>query len=114
MKIDRPWSLATFTGLALLLSGCGPTIGDACTQARDCGAGACVQQDHTPGGACSLACTVEGDDCPSGTTCVRDAIAHGQPGCLKSCTRQADCRDTYVCRVEQGSETPVCVGPSGI
>jgi hypothetical protein len=104
--------LAWLAGLGL--AACGPTIGDACASDRDCGAGVCLLKDSTPGGACSLACAVGGPPCPAGTLCVKDAITKGQPGCMRSCKRQADCRDEYVCTLVKGSETPVCVGPAGL
>lgn len=114
MKRNRHPGVVSLACLALALSACGPTIGDACTTDRDCGAGVCVNRDFTPGGACSLPCVVGGAACPAGTLCVRDVIANNQPGCMKSCKRQADCRDAYVCNVQKDSETPICVGPAGI
>ncbi|MEW5739369.1 MAG: hypothetical protein AB1938_10610 [Myxococcota bacterium] len=97
-----------------VLAGCGPTIGDACATDKDCGAGVCLIKDYAPSGACSLACVVGGAPCPAGTLCVKDAIMANQPGCMKACKRQADCRDEYVCNLVKDSETPVCVGPAGI
>lgn len=114
MNWNRPRALASLACLGLALSACGPTIGDACTADKDCGAGVCVTQAWTPGGACSLSCVVGGPACPAGTLCVRGAIKPNEAGCLKSCKRQGDCRDTYVCNVANNSETPVCVGPAGI
>jgi hypothetical protein len=114
MKAKRSSPLWTTLCLALALSACGPTIGDACTSNADCGGGVCVTRDFTPGGACSLPCQLGGDPCPAGTICVRDVVTGNQAGCMKSCTRQADCRDDYVCKNEKQSETPICVGPAGI
>jgi hypothetical protein len=114
MKVNRLPLLASLAGLTIALGACGPTIGDACTASNQCGPGVCVQKDYTPGGACSLACVIGGAACPAGTICVRDAIANNQPGCMKSCKHQSDCRDTYICNIQKDSETPICVGPAGI
>jgi len=114
MKVNRLPLRAWLLGLALGATACGPTIGDACTDSKECGAGVCVMKDYTPGGACSLPCVIGGAECPAGTICVRDAIARGQPGCMKSCKSQSYCRDGYVCKIEKDSETPICVGPAGI
>lgn len=101
--------------LALPLLACGPTIGDACTTAAECGAGTCLNVDYAPGGACSIACTLDGTTaCPLGSTCVKDALGRGAPGCLRGCTQGSDCRAGYVCEVQKSSATPVCVGPTGI
>jgi hypothetical protein len=65
-----------FCAVVITLSGCGATIGDACTTNRDCGTtGTCLNRDFTPGGTCTLACTLGGPACPAGSTCVDDAIA---------------------------------------
>lgn len=114
MNVNPRLRLLSLACLALALGACGPTIGDACTADADCGPGVCVKKDYTPGGMCSLACEVGGALCPAGTICVKDAIAGNQSGCMKSCTRQADCRDAYVCNNAKDSATPVCVGPAGI
>lgn len=105
---------ALFLCVALVLSACGATIGDACTTERDCGAGVCLNRDFTPGGACSLACNPGGAACPAGSVCVDDAIGRDSPGCLRSCRTASDCRAGYICRTEKKSATPVCVGPEGI
>ncbi len=99
---------------ALVFAGCGPTIGDACTTERDCGAGLCLNRDFTPGGTCSLPCSVGGAACPAGSVCVDGAIGRDSPGCLRSCRSVMDCRSGYVCKTERNSSTPICVGPEGI
>lgn len=104
-------------GMLLLCAGlfaCGPVMGDPCTVNTECGPGVCLNRDFTPGGACSLACTVGGPACPAGSVCVDRAISRDAAGCLRSCTQDADCRTGYVCRVERESATKVCVGTSGI
>ncbi|MCA2978034.1 MAG: hypothetical protein INH41_18030 [Myxococcaceae bacterium] len=107
----RP-SLLAFAFAAL--SACGPTIGDPCTTERDCGAGACLNRDFTPGGYCSLDCRGGASPCPAGSICVEDAIGRGTWGCLRSCRAATDCRPGYVCRTEKDSSAPVCVGPEGV
>ena len=99
---------------ALVVTACGPTIGDACTTERDCGTGVCLNRDFTPGGACSLPCSIGGAACPAGSVCVDDAVGRDSPGCLPSCRSAMDCRGGYVCKTEKNSATPVCVGPEGI
>lgn len=108
VRTARCWLIGT------VLGACGPTIGDACTADSQCGIGRCLQTDAAPGGACSAPCVIGGERCPTGSVCVRDALARGEPGCLPSCARQSDCRDEYVCKIEKESETPICVGPKGI
>lgn len=100
--------------LLVTLTGCGATIGDACTTEKDCGAGLCLNRDFTPGGYCSLGCTVGGAACPAGSVCVDNAVGRDVPGCLRSCRTSMDCRAGYVCKTERNSPTPVCVGPEGI
>ena len=99
-----------FSVFALLLAGCGPTMGDPCTTNKECGPGVCLQRDFTPGGYCSLGC----GSCPTGSVCVKEALGKDTPGCMRSCLKQSDCRDGYVCRLERDSETAICVGPQGI
>lgn len=108
--------LRTFAALAFLtaLSGCGATIGDACTTARDCGGSVCLNRDFTPGGYCALPCTPGGTACPAGSVCVESAIGKDSPACMRSCRSSMDCRAGYVCKTEKNSETPICVGPEGI
>jgi hypothetical protein len=103
----------SLAALALALGACGPTVGDPCSSDAACGPGVCLIKDYAPGGLCSRACVVGGAPCPLGSTCVEDAITRGEPGCLKTCARQSDCRDGYVCKDEKASATPVCIGPTG-
>ena len=65
--------------LLITLTGCGATIGDACTTEKDCGAGLCLNRDFTPGGYCSLGCTVGGAACPAGSVCVDNAVGRDVP-----------------------------------
>ncbi len=102
------------TLLLLLLTGCGATVGDPCTTAKECGNSVCINRDFAPGGYCSVQCTIGGAACPAGSVCVDDAIGKNVPGCLRSCRSAADCRQGYVCKTEKDSMTPVCVGPQGI
>jgi hypothetical protein len=97
-----------------LLAGCGATIGDACTTEKDCGNGVCLNRGFTPGGYCSVSCTVGGAACPTGSVCVDNAIGRDVSGCLRTCASSKDCRGGYVCKTERNSGTPVCVGPEGI
>ncbi|MBS1148646.1 MAG: Extracellular serine protease [Myxococcaceae bacterium] len=108
-------SLAIAVVLSSLLAGCGPTIGDPCTTNSECGPGViCLNKDFSPGGYCTLACKVEDPNttCPTGSTCVRDALARNAPACFRTCSRAADCRNGYVCRTVNGSVS-ICVGAVG-
>lgn len=98
----------------VLLAGCGPVMGDACTVNTDCGPGVCLNRDFAPGGLCSLTCTPGGPACPAGSTCVTGVIDGDTAGCLRSCTQDTDCRTGYVCRVERESLTKVCIGTAGL
>jgi hypothetical protein len=99
---------------AFVLAACGPVMGDPCTVNTECGPGVCLNQAFAPGGMCSLTCTPGGKTCPSGSTCVSGVIASDTPGCLKSCSKDADCRSGYVCRTEHDSLTKVCIGTAGL
>lgn len=108
----RSWFLGLM-GLAVL-AGCGPTVGDPCTTALDCGQGTvCVNRDFAPGGYCTKDCS-NGQACPAGTICVDDMIGRGVRGCMRSCTTAKDCRAGYSCLPQKNSQSPVCVGPEGI
>lgn len=99
----------------ILLAGCGATVGDPCTTTKECGGAVCLNRDFTPGGYCSVACSLGANSgCPAGSICVDDALGRDTPGCLRSCRSAADCRQGYVCKTEKSSSTPVCVGPEGI
>ena len=68
--------------------------GEACSEAHTCAPElACFT---APGGYCTSACGLAGTVCPDGT-CV--ATARSGEQCLKSCTRDADCRtpEGYFC-----------------
>lgn len=98
----------------LWLAACGPTIGDACTVAQECGSGTCLNRDFAPGGYCSLSCVVGGAACPAGTVCVSDVLSRGTAGCMRTCQTERDCRSGYVCKSEKNSVVLICVGPQGI
>lgn len=101
--------------LAVLLSGCGATVGDACTTAADCGNQLCINQAWTLGGYCSKACT-PGDDatCPAGSTCIPNGNGHNSPACFRVCNNVRDCRAGYACLQVSGNSKMICVGPGGI
>ncbi len=103
------------TAAVAVFTGCGPTIGDPCTTAKDCGGAVCLTRDFTPQGACSTACQVgTASSCPSGSACINDVLGPGAPGCLRTCTAQADCRSGYVCKTVDSAKPTVCIGPQGI
>ncbi len=98
--------------LAIAAAGCGPTVGDPCTTAADCLGKACLNSAGAPGGYCSVQCSMDGTTmpCPTGTVCVREALGSGTHGCMRACNTARDCRATYRCERERGSELPVCTG----
>lgn len=109
--------MRVFGTLALVFafSGCGPTVGDPCTTARECGNNICLNAAGQPGGYCTQTCKLDdGRSCPSGTLCVRDGASRDNPSCFRICRSAADCRTGYVCRTEKDSPSPVCIGPAGI
>jgi hypothetical protein len=106
-------TIALATPVLLLMSGCGATVGDACTTPSDCSNQLCINQPWTLGGYCSKNCTV-GDDasCPSGSTCV--AGGNGPTAaCFRVCARDSDCRSGYVCRPSRTNPKLICMGPAG-
>lgn len=111
----RPTLMKRALGLLALvvMTGCGPVVGDPCTVATECGKGVCLTQPFAPGGLCSVVCS-DTVACPNGSTCVSHAISSDTPGCMKSCNADTDCRTGYVCRVERDSSTKVCVGTAGV
>lgn len=101
--------------LAILSVGCGPTIGDPCTTSTDCGAGVlCVNRDYSPGGYCTISCKLDEGSapCPTGSVCVRDALAKNSAACFRLCNKQSECRNGYACRTVNGSAN-ICVGAIG-
>jgi hypothetical protein len=104
--------LLLLAGFALAVSACGPTVGDACTTGSDCAGQVCINQSYAPGGYCSLLCTLDGTDCPTGTICVRNALGQGTSACFRLCNVPGDCRTGYTCRSTQDSPL-ICVGPTG-
>lgn len=100
--------------LALFFS-CGPTVGDACTVAAQCGGlGQCLNADFAPGGYCTVSCGDSRTSCPGGTTCINDVLGRGKPGCMRTCVVQGECREGYVCQSQRDSALRVCVGPKGV
>lgn len=104
-------ALSAAAAVASLL-GCGPTIGDPCTVAGDCGNQLCINKPYTPGGYCSRQCSL-GDDrsCPTGSSCVREGNGSNSPACFHNCSTATDCRAGYVCLSTSKSSKPICVGP---
>ena len=107
--------LAASLGLIAVTAGCGPTIGDACTTNADCLGKVCLGTEYAPGGYCSQSCMMTGTStCPTGTACVADALGKDSPGCMRSCTTNAECRTGYVCSNKKAATSSYCVGPAEI
>jgi serine protease len=108
-------SLGITAVVAILAAGCGPTIGDPCTTNSECGpAVLCINRDFSPGGYCTISCEIKDPNttCPTGSTCVRDALSNNTNACFRTCNRQSDCRAGYACRSVNGSVS-ICVGAVG-
>jgi hypothetical protein len=80
---------------SVVLFGCGPSIGDACTTDQNCGGRTCISDNSFPGGYCTEHC-VQGDSsgCPGGSSCVEH---NGQALCLRNCSDTSECRGGYTC-----------------
>lgn len=106
-------SLAIAALLSVLLTGCGPTVGDPCTTGTECGGVLCVNKDYAPGGYCTVACKVDqAPACPTGSICVRDALGKNSAACFRTCNSKVECRNGYTCRSVNGSAN-ICVGAVG-
>jgi hypothetical protein len=95
-----PWISAIF---ALFVIGCGPAIGDDCTNSLKCSAQnnrICDRQQ--PGGYCTLI-GCENDSCPDQAVCVTfrpEPLRFASTWCMAACSDSSDCResDGYRCR----------------
>jgi hypothetical protein len=98
--------------MALALWACQPEIGDSCSNAADCSQTGDRTCDTTvPGGYCTeFGCSE--DSCPSEAACIgyqsvvstalECADRQAAPrllrtACMRSCSRNSDCRGEYVC-----------------
>ena len=77
----------------LLLAGCAKEIGDDCSSALDCESGQICDRS-LPGGYCTVA-PCEPDTCPAEAVCVDYPPFLSY--CMKSCSRDDDCRSDYIC-----------------
>jgi hypothetical protein len=104
----RRFGAVGFATAMLTIAGCGPTIGDACTTAADCGNQLCLNQPYAPGGYCSKACSLSDEhSCPSGSTCVANGNGEGNHACFRLCGDKKDCRAGYECR-QRGAKM-ICI-----
>ncbi|MBL8949578.1 MAG: hypothetical protein JNK82_02300 [Myxococcaceae bacterium] len=101
----------TFVVFVAGAAACGPTVGDPCTTPNDCLGRACLNAAGFAGGYCSVECTMDGARaCPTGSICVREALGPGTHACMRACNNTRECRPTYRCERERGSDSPVCTG----
>jgi hypothetical protein len=106
-------SLAIAALLGALLTACGATVGDPCTTSSECGGALCINRDYAPGGYCTTGCKSDDSQiCPTGSVCVRDALANNAAACFRTCTKATECRGGYTCRSVNGSPN-ICVGAIG-
>src|ERR1700742_4287558 len=97
--------------LVLLLGGCQPNIGDACTQHTDCSAtGNRLCEPNLPGGYCTIF-NCEPHSCPDEAACVAYGVAPSvnrlcavqqeqrleRTFCMRRCSGDGDCRAGYAC-----------------
>jgi len=71
-------------------------VGDACVDSTDCEGALCITS--FTGGYCTSDCSVELDNCPVDSACIKlwsDYELRG--GCMKRCLTSADCRSGYSC-----------------
>jgi len=96
---------------ALVASGCGSTVGDACRTDQDCGGRTCRRGEDYPGGYCTQHCTL-GDNhtCPSGAWCEHH---HGEDVCLRRCADDVECRAGLTCKTTHG-DGPFCLAPNDL
>lgn len=85
--------------LALIsMTGCGPEIGDDCTDSLDCAVdGSRFCDDTQPEGYC-LILGCRADECPEESVCVRFGLdERSRTFCMKHCEDNGDCRGGYEC-----------------
>ena len=88
-------------GLATIIVGCAPSIGDSCESSAECPSGA-ICDVTAPGGYCTMdGC--DSESCPDGNVCVE--FNDEESFCMRYCEADSDCRKTYSCRTD--------VGPAG-
>lgn len=79
--------------------GCGPEIGDACSDPLDCSTdGSRFCDDTQPDGYCLIP-SCRADECPEEAVCVRfsENDERGRTFCLRHCASNSDCRGGYEC-----------------
>jgi hypothetical protein len=83
----------------LILSGCGPEIGDNCDDSLDCAIDGSRFCDFTqPEGYCLIA-GCRADECPEEAVCVEfGGDEQARTFCLLRCEENGDCRSGYDCR----------------
>jgi len=104
MRVERKQIRAlSVLAVALVLSACGPSIGDECSNDSQCPAGSYCDKTM-PGGFCTISPCREGE-CPDESVCVK--FSNNETYCMPSCGSDGDCRDGYVCIKDIGSN-PFC------
>ncbi len=99
----RAWILGSFAWLSV---GCGPAIGDECSNSVDCSAqNNRVCDREQPGGYCTLL-GCENDSCPDDAVCVTfrpDPERLSMRWCMATCEDNTDCRkdEGYRCKTAQ-------------
>jgi hypothetical protein len=90
-----------------------PSIGSACAQDADCGAGQddfCIADPDFPGGYCTILFCQDDTDCGGDSLCLT-VDEQGTTACFDGCVSDADCRQGYLCENLGQPGFDVCLPP---
>lgn len=96
-----------------VLTGCSPSIGDACTSSSDCPSGVGAVCDNTITDGYCLVPNCEIGSCPSESVCV--IFSQDTHFCMATCEVDGDCRDGLECRMDynfEGESVGYCYAPA--
>lgn len=99
--------------ICLWLTGCGDSIGDSCTQSRECSQdGDRLCDTASPNGYCTVA-NCDFDTCPEDSVCV---AFYPSNQLSKTCASQSDCTLDEICILggkcaPRSTEQRFCMGP---
>ncbi len=81
-----------------VFTGCGPEIGDECSESLDCAIdGTRICDSTQPDGYCLIP-GCRADECPEEAICVRFGLdEQARTFCMRHCETTGDCRSGYEC-----------------